>query len=231
MNDCSLLNRLYLFKQLSRVISVATLLGFTHCWALTAQTIPLKDLVESSDLVVYASVQSQEVKALYPNRPQMLFTLSTLKVEECWKGACGNEVVVSQVGGQKGSLAVSLPGAPLLKVKSQVILFLKRKVKVKLDEIQYVIVGLNQGVYEIKTQDNQLWVTHPHAPSSVHSSTEKEVHPKPTDDFKSILFEQFKVKILASIRSVQVPSVEPQILNPQASPISGADSPSHSPRP
>ena len=114
MNDCSPLKRQISLKYLNGLLFLLIIWGLNTTWALTAKTIDFKDLVSSADLVVYGTVQSQEIQAIYPNRPQMLFTLSTLKVEECWKGECGAQVEISQVGGTKGPFSVSLPGAPVL---------------------------------------------------------------------------------------------------------------------
>jgi hypothetical protein len=212
MNDYSLFKKPISFTDQAGVVSLFVSLiifGLNSTWALTAKPIVFKDLILSSDLIVYGTVQKQEIKSLYPNRPQMIFTLSTLKVNECWKGECGEQLMVSQIGGQKGSFTVSIPGASLLKKHGQVVVFLKKKTLSDSESTHYVIVGLNQGMYTVSTHDHHTWVNHPYAPSTPNptsSDGHNAIHIKQDSQlqqtqFKPLHLKDFKERVLHSFTS------------------------------
>ena len=207
MNDHYAIIRESLSKKIGiGILSIILMCLCTSSWALSVRPIAFNDLVKSADLIVYGTVQSQEIQALYPNRPQLLFTLSTIKVGECWKGECGDQVVISQIGGKKGPFAVSIPGAPLLQNQSQIVVFLHKKKQVSSEYTHYVVVGLSQGRYTVEIKDEKAWITH--SDSTPHPDHKE--HPHISDRKEPIALADFKMSILKHLKSEQPTSVLPK---------------------
>src|SRR5262249_3614885 len=77
---------------------------------------------------------------------------SVLSVEECWKGTCGDELTVRQLGGELDGEGAAVEGTAALAAGSEVVLFLRPR-----KDGAYSPVGMAQGAFQVE-RDAKLQV-------------------------------------------------------------------------
>jgi hypothetical protein len=102
-----------------------------------------EDLVHRADLIVIGSCV--EKTSEWGAKSERIFTYVRITPEKCLKGGrCPSEVIVRQVGGRVGALALTIPGTPKFEPSEKVILFLKET-----PSAFYQVIGLSQGKFTI----------------------------------------------------------------------------------
>lgn len=109
----------------------------------------VESLVEYSDRVVIAEVVGQEARF----ERGMIWTRTTVRVEECLEGVggpCteGEEIVVKAPGGTVGEIVQTISGIQPMEDGSRVVLFLGKKARGV--EVTYSMVGMAQGMMNLE---------------------------------------------------------------------------------
>ncbi len=102
----------------------------------------LDDLVENSDTIVQGVVEA--VYSQWDGERNLIFTYASIGVEDPLKGERRRSLLIRQLGGQVGSLHMTVPGMPEFVAGSNVIVFLKDS-----GNGTFQVVGMNQGRYVI----------------------------------------------------------------------------------
>jgi hypothetical protein len=130
----AMLRRLMLLVPLCIVIA-------PQAQATTAINLSLAELSDSANVVVIGEVvQSQSYWD-----GGVILTDSTLSVIDCLKGACGQDVVVTTIGGEVGSIAQAVIGESSYRPGEQVMAFLRTQPDGRLQT-----VGMAQGLFHIQ---------------------------------------------------------------------------------
>lgn len=129
------------------------------CSALTYRPITLDQAVRHSELIIFGTVIKQEGL----ERAGRLFTRSTLRVHQSIKGTSSTEIVVEQVGGERGGIKTVISGAPTLQLSQQWVLFLRAAPaprEKQPEENTWVITGGEHGATQItrRSRDGELIV-------------------------------------------------------------------------
>jgi hypothetical protein len=107
----------------------------------------LRQLAAESDAVVHGKVLAQE--STWDVTRGKIYTHTRVQVLRGLLGKVGDlEIMVRQLGGQVGKVAMQLSGSASLKVGEEVLLFLSR------DASYHYVVGLAQGKFAV-TADGQ----------------------------------------------------------------------------
>lgn len=118
-------------------------------WAATVERLHLDDLVERSHRVLVADVLAVEARA----EGTRVMTTVTLRVEETWKGAHQEELVLRQPGGRDldADLATFIPGLPNFEPHTRILLFLTET-----GESTFAVTGMAQGFFRIVKAPDQF---------------------------------------------------------------------------
>lgn len=115
----------------------------------------INELKKDSDIIVTGQIDSiKEVQENFP--PQLGSTFYNLKIDQIIDSSFDEKkfpetIIVRQYGFKKNNKEVIIAESPLMNVKDQVVLFLKKAI----DEPFYYIVGEYQGRFDIK--DNKVY--------------------------------------------------------------------------
>jgi hypothetical protein len=110
--------------------------------ATTVVRMELPVLVRNADSIVQGRVE--EVYSRWDAGRGLIFTYTSVRVEEPMKGQRTGTVLVKQIGGKVGALNLHVSGIPKFSPADRVILFLKDQ-----KDGTFQVLGLNQGKYEI----------------------------------------------------------------------------------
>jgi hypothetical protein len=122
-----------------KLIFIALLLA-APLLASTVQKMELPDLVKAADSIVQGHVES--VQARYENT--MVYTYTSVAVDDPLKGDRRQTVLLKHPGGTIGAMTMFIAGMPQFKAGDQVIVFLKNR-----QDGTFDVIGLNQGKYDI----------------------------------------------------------------------------------
>jgi hypothetical protein len=140
--------------------------------ATTVVKLNLEQLVQRADLIVQGQVQS--VSAQWDEKRRLVFTTISIRVDETLKGESSafrrQPVVIRQIGGTTGTIEMSVAGLPQFKTGGRALVFLKRQ-----DATTFQVVGMNQGLYEIK---EDVAVSERHGLDLLDSNTGVVSHPR-----------------------------------------------------
>ena len=81
--------------------------------------VDVAELTRRADLVVHGFVTAKSTAWI----GRVIYTLYDVSVQETLKGGPRNRVVVAVVGGAKGNVRLTVPGAPMLEVGEQLVTF------------------------------------------------------------------------------------------------------------
>jgi MYXO-CTERM domain-containing protein len=109
--------------------------------ATTVRRIELPELGQTAAVVARAHVVSR-TPVLVGER---IYTDTLLAVEECLKGACGEELVVRQLGGELDGVGMTVEGLAPLAGGDEVILFLRAR-----KDGAFAPVGMAQGAFHVR---------------------------------------------------------------------------------
>jgi hypothetical protein len=117
-------------------------------FATTVVKLNLEQLVQRADVIIQGQVQS--VSSQWDEKRRLVFTSISIRVDETLKGerlSRGQSVLIRQVGGNVGAIQMSVAGLPRFTMGARALVFLKRQ-----DATTFQVVGMNQGLYEIKEE-------------------------------------------------------------------------------
>jgi len=110
----------------------------------TVLFVPLSQLVQTADLIIYGTVEDSTTKNLADGAPPQIVTDVTLSVSRTLKGQTpGPRFVLRQIGGTYGGYILNIPGQPTLRPGDEVVLFLERS------EEYWAISGFAQGMFDV----------------------------------------------------------------------------------
>lgn len=120
-----------------------------------AQFLPrsVEELAAEAACVVHGRVEAVEVLAAPGGAP---WTRVELLVENTWKGAPTNRIVVTQAGGTLGSRRVVVGGEATYLPGEEVVVFL-----VANPRGEWLTCGMAQGKFAVRREKSQAWVANP----------------------------------------------------------------------
>jgi hypothetical protein len=104
--------------------------------ATLVQAIDLAEMASRSDRIVVAEVQS--VESEWDSSHRTIRTRFEVKVEEVWKGAPAERLIIDQPGGTVGDVEMKVHGMPTFEVGEKAVLFLS-------GQSAHRVVGMSQG--------------------------------------------------------------------------------------
>jgi hypothetical protein len=110
------------------------------CIGSTVQKMELPALVKVADSIVQGHVES--VEARYENK--MVYTYTSVAVDDPLKGERRQAVLLKHPGGTIGAMTMEIAGMPQFKAGDAVIVFLRNR-----QDGTFDVIGLNQGKYDI----------------------------------------------------------------------------------
>ena len=138
------------FSRLSALGSVVllalTAIPVSRTLATTFRDVSLEEMTDAADLVVEATVLSQEAK-YDPTGRSLIVTESTLFVQQYIKGKGPSELRLTQVGGTVNGVTETVHGAAHLQVGEPLVVFLGRTSK---GADQVVLTGMSLGAYHLR---------------------------------------------------------------------------------
>lgn len=105
----------------------------------------IEDLTRKSDLVVRATVASQEAR--WEPGGRLIYTFVHVRVREALKGAAAAEIILQRAGGTVGDITQKVHGAPEFAEGEDCILFLSR---LPAAGPMYVVEGMAQGKLAVR---------------------------------------------------------------------------------
>ena len=102
----------------------------------------LEQLVEESDSIVQGVVEA--VYSQWDNERNLIFTYTSIRVDDPFKGERTRSILIRQMGGRVGSLNMTVAGIPDFETGSNVIVFLQGS-----SDGTFHVTGMNQGHYII----------------------------------------------------------------------------------
>ncbi len=102
----------------------------------------LEQLVEKSDSIVQGVVEA--VYSQWDQERNLIFTYTSIRVDDPFKGERTRSLLIRQMGGRVGSLHMSVAGMPEFEAGSNVIVFLKDA-----GNGTFHVTGMNQGRYVV----------------------------------------------------------------------------------
>lgn len=130
---------------LALCLSILLLLGSTGQSA-TVVKMTLNDMVRLSTNIVHGKVI--DVTAAWNEEKTQIFTSVTVETTENLKGDKPSTFTFKQLGGTVGDRRVSVPGFPVFRTGSEIVLFLTND---PYDRI--ATVGLGQGIFNVYTDE------------------------------------------------------------------------------
>jgi hypothetical protein len=125
---------------------VALALATASAHATVSVPLTLRQLATESDAVVHGRVLAQE--STWDVTSGKIYTHSRVQVVRSLLGKVSDpEIMVRQLGGQVGKVAMQLSGNASLKVGEEVVLFLSR------DASYHYVVGLAQGKFAVNVDE------------------------------------------------------------------------------
>ena len=103
----------------------ACVLGFVHAsWSAVVERLSVEDLARGADAIVVARVVA--TSAAWNEGRTKIYTFTTLEVSDALKGGPAGRVVVKELGGAVGDIAMEASGAPRFSAGEEVLVFLRR---------------------------------------------------------------------------------------------------------
>lgn len=129
----------------SKTILIVAMFAF-GLWALagaaTVEKMSLPEMVKLSPSIVVGTVT--DVSSAWNEDHTRIFTTIALDVSESLKGELSGVITFRQIGGTVGDTRISVPGFPVFKEGSELLLFLND------DPSGYIpVVGLGQGKFDV----------------------------------------------------------------------------------
>ena len=109
-------------------VCCASLLGISSGFAQTLRgnargiergPVDVAELTQRADLIVHGFVTAKSTAWV----GRVIYTLYDVSVQETLKGGPRNRVVIAVVGGARGNVRLTIPGAPVLEVGEQLVTF------------------------------------------------------------------------------------------------------------
>ena len=117
----------------------ACVLGFVHAsWSAVVERLSVEDLARGADAIVVARVVA--TSAAWNEARTKIYTFTTLDVSDALKGDPARRVVVKELGGAVGDIALEASGTPRFSVGEEVLVFWRSD-----SEGAYRTGGLAQG--------------------------------------------------------------------------------------
>jgi hypothetical protein len=127
-------------RRLITALVVSSVFVTASASATTVQQLSLNDLDRAADVVVMGEVV--RVESYWSDG--LILTETTLSVDQCFAGECGEELVVTTVGGQVGDIVQQIHGAAYYQPGQRVFAFLR------VDRGERLItVGMAQGLFHL----------------------------------------------------------------------------------
>lgn len=130
------------------LVAVCTALLPSAVAATTLKAFTLSELAARSDAVV--RVRVVHTQALW--RGNIIYTLTSVRVLQVFKGLPGPEVVVVQLGGVVGDHAMPVAGTVDMDVGEELVLFLRAS-----GHGEYVVAGMSQGAMRVAPDGAVVW--------------------------------------------------------------------------
>lgn len=133
------------------VLVLGFLAGSAH--ATTVAELSVVDLDRAAEVVVLGDVV--EMESYWDSG--LIVTETTIAVEQCLSGVCGEAIVVTSIGGQVGDIVQQVQGAASFAPGDRVVAFLREDVRQN-----YVTVGMAQGAFHLVEVDGTVlaWADH-----------------------------------------------------------------------
>jgi len=126
--------------------------GVGLCWAssaaaTTALKLDLESLVANSNAIVLGHVT--EVRSL--EEGGRIYTETTVRVDEAWKGEATDTVTIRHPGGRVGDTVTRVYGLPGFEPDERVVVFLRRNDASSTSEqsLRFTVTGLRQGKFHV----------------------------------------------------------------------------------
>jgi len=179
----------------------ACVLGFASAsWSAVVERLSVEDLARGADAIVVARVVA--TSAAWNEGRTKIYTFTTLEVSDALKGGPAGRVVVKELGGAVGDIAMEASGAPRFSAGEEVLVFLRRD-----SEGAYRTRGLAQGKMRL-LREPETGRTYAQADVSGLVWTEtaggRELRPanqpSPQTNAKRLYLDELKERIRASAR-------------------------------
>lgn len=159
-------------------LGLTTLLLSSNALATRVMAIPLEQMAQDSDVVVYARVGSQQVQ--WDKTHSRVLTLTTIEVIDAVKGARkGDVLTIYQVGGSLDGVTYKITGALRFVPGEQMILFAERY------KDMIVSYGMGLGKYRVMDAGGRKTVQPEYGDVAfVQRGAEGEFVPSPRPDNK-----------------------------------------------
>jgi hypothetical protein len=128
-----------------RLAILAALLGVTLAHAATLEELTLEQMIQQSTEIVRGRIIGSSVQ----QRGSILYTHFQIQVTERWKGEAKSVAEAAVPGGQSGRVRQTFPGTPNLEAGREYVLFLWTGTSGFTQ-----IIGLSQGVFELRLDEN-----------------------------------------------------------------------------
>lgn len=129
---------------LAALIVVAGVFWASAASSTSALKFDLQSLVVNSNQIVVADVT--EMRSL--RKQGRIYTDTTLKVQETWKGDAADEVTVRLPGGRIGDTVTRVHGMPGFQTGERIVAFLKERYDGD-DSKRFSVTGLRQGKFHV----------------------------------------------------------------------------------
>ncbi len=129
------------------IVFVTSFLAFAVvAQAASVEKLTLGQMVKMSPRIVVGTVT--DVSSAWNENHTQVFTTVTVDVSESLKGSASGAITFQQVGGVVGDIRVSVPGFPVFRKGSELLLFLNN------DPSGHIpTVGLGQGKFDVFVDD------------------------------------------------------------------------------
>ncbi len=181
-------------------VALVLLIAVIPCFALGSVVKPmsLKQLAVSADAIVHGRVLQSET--IWNENKTRIFTLTTVRVTEEWKGALGDEkeLVIRQVGGSIGPITQAVAGNAVFQRDEELVLFLERSKR----HADFMVIGLSLGQFVVDRHGGQQLVRHRSAGLAELRSGSGVHHlepPKPAEQFLTL--QGLKLRVTEFLRS------------------------------
>jgi len=134
-------------RQQLATVSLAVLLGLwttTAAHATTMVRLSLEQLSQASSSIVRGRVLDQE--SGWNAAHTQIVTLTTIAVDQVWKGHPPAQIMIEQLGGKAGHIREYVAGSVHFLPQATYVLFLEPATT---DSTRYLVVGMTQGAYRI----------------------------------------------------------------------------------
>lgn len=131
----------------SACVAAALLLFTPHADATVMVEVTLEDMVRDSDAIVRGVVQRTGVQLVLRDGDADPHSLAWVRVDEWLKGPGGDEVIISELGGEHAMGGMWIAGTPTYQTGEEVIVFLRRD---PMDQSRFRTYGMAQGKFVVR---------------------------------------------------------------------------------